>query len=200
MSVKRDLRRMAIEDVLVLGDADGGVAQESTAEDALAALSPAERERVLTIAARRLAFQVLFELDSRRAADAAEASAILARARGITPEQVQPLMVLVAGAYDARKNADAAFQAIAPEWPSHRLAPVDRAILRLAHFEMTGTDTHPKIVINEAVELAKSFSSEKSPAFVNGLLDRLMKGLGLGDVKKPGGPHSRADTGADSES
>lgn len=187
MSVKRDLRRMAMEDVLVLGEAEGAVAQASTAEDALQALSPAERERVLTIAARRLAFQVLFELDSRRATDASEATAILSRARGITPEQVQALLVLVSGAFAGRGEADKAFQAIAPEWPSHRMAPVDRAILRLAHFEMTGTETHPRIVINEAVELAKSFSSEKSPAFVNGLLDRLMKGLGLGDGKGQGG-------------
>lgn len=191
MSVKRDLRRMAMEDVLVLGDAEGVIAQESTSEDALAALSPAERERVLTIAARRLAFQVLFELDSRRAEDATEASAILARTRGITPEQAEPLVVLVSGAYAGRKDADEAFGKIAPEWPSHRMAPVDRAILRLAHFEMSGTDTHPKIVINEAVELAKSFSSEKSPAFINGLLDRLMKGLGLGDSTK--------ETGADAQ-
>lgn len=191
MSVKRDLRRMAMEDVLVLGDAEGVVAQESTSEDALAALSPAERDRVLTMAARRLAFQVLFELDSSREPDAKEASSILARARGLTPQQTQPLIDLISGAYAARKAADDAFQKIAPEWPSHRMAPVDRAILRLAHFEMTSTDTHPKIVINEAVELAKSFSSEKSPAFVNGLLDRLMKGLGLGDT--------RAVTGADAE-
>ncbi len=193
MSVKRDLRQMAMEDVLVLGEADGAVAQQSTAEDALAALAPAERERVLTIAARRLAFQVLFELDSRRDADATDAAAILSRARGITPEQVQSLVVLVAGAYSARKEADAAYQQIAPEWPSHRMAPVDRAILRLAYFEMTGTDTHPRIVINEAVELAKWFSSEKAPAFVNGLLDRLMKGLGVGDTKKAPPPDSGAD-------
>lgn len=193
MSVKRDLRQMAMEDVLVLGEADGAVAQQSTAEDALAALAPAERERVLTIAARRLAFQVLFELDSRRDADSTDAAAILSRARGITPEQVQSLVVLVAGAHGVRKEADAAYQRIAPEWPSHRMAPVDRAILRLAYFEMTGTDTHPRIVINEAVELAKWFSSEKAPAFVNGLLDRLMKGLGVGDTKKAPLPHSEAD-------
>ncbi|MCW5767221.1 MAG: transcription antitermination factor NusB [Phycisphaeraceae bacterium] len=183
MSVKKDLRRMAMEDVLVLGDGDASLVQESTAEDALASLAPQERERVLTIAARRLAFQVLFELDSRRTQDASEAASILSRARGITPEQVEAMMVLVSGAYMSRKVADDAFQKIAPEWPSHRMAPVDRAILRLAYYEMTATQTHPRIVINEAVELAKSFSSEKSPAFVNGLLDRVLKGAGLGGKK-----------------
>lgn len=176
-----------MEDVLVLGDAEGVVAQEGTSDDALAALSPAEQERVLTMAARRLAFQVLFELDSSRASDASEAASILSRTRGLASHQLEPLVAMISGAYAGRKAADEAFQKIAPEWPSHRMAPVDRAILRLAHFEMSATDTHPKIVINEAVELAKSFSSEKSPAFVNGLLDRLMKGLGLGDSKKPSG-------------
>ena len=185
MSVKKDLRKLAMEEVLVLGDGDTALAQESTAEDALASLSPQERERVITIAARRLAFQVLFELDSRRSDDATEASGILSRARGITPAQVEALTVLVAGAFGSRAEADRAFLEIAPEWPAHRMAPVDRAILRLAHHEMTATQTHPRIVINEAVELAKAFSSDKSPAFVNGLLDRRMKALGLGDGARP---------------
>jgi len=181
VSVKKDLRRMAMEDVLVLGDGDGTALQEGTADDALASMPESERERVLTIAARRLAFQVLFELDSRRAEDATEAAAILSRAHGITPAQVEALLVLVAGAFARRAEADAAFLRISPEWPAHRMASVDRAILRLAHHEMTATRTHPRIVINEAVELAKVFSSDKAPAFINGLLDRLMKGLGLGD-------------------
>jgi hypothetical protein len=64
-----------------------------------------------------------------------------------------------------------------PDWPSRRLAPIDRAILRLAHFEMTSGRTPPKVAINEAVELAKAFSTEKSPAFINGLLGKVLKRL-----------------------
>ena len=84
---------------------------------------------------------------------------------------------LAQDAHANRKDADEEFEALAPEWPSRRLAPIDRAILRLAHFEMTSGRTPPKVAINEAVELAKAFSTEKSPAFVNGLLSKVLKRL-----------------------
>jgi N utilization substance protein B len=62
-------------------------------------------------------------------------------------------------------------------WRFERLAAIDRAILRLAIHEMNSTDTPPKVVLNEAVELAKKFSSEESGAFVNGVLDAVHKSL-----------------------
>jgi len=62
-------------------------------------------------------------------------------------------------------------------WRLERLAAIDRAILRLAIHEMTASDTPPKVVLNEAVELAKKFSSEESGAFVNGVLDSVHKSL-----------------------
>jgi N utilization substance protein B len=62
-------------------------------------------------------------------------------------------------------------------WRLERLSAIDRAILRLAIHEMRSKDTPPKVVLNEAVELAKKFSSEDSGAFVNGLLDSLLKSL-----------------------
>ena len=52
---------------------------------------------------------------------------------------------------------------------------VDRNILRLAYFEMASGQTPPKVAINEAVELAREFSTQKSPAFVNGVLDKIMR-------------------------
>jgi transcription antitermination protein NusB len=65
----------------------------------------------------------------------------------------------------------------ADNWRFERLAAIDRAILRLAIHEMNGTDTPPKVVLNEAVDLAKKFSSEESGAFVNGVLDAVHKSL-----------------------
>jgi N utilization substance protein B len=62
-------------------------------------------------------------------------------------------------------------------WRFERLAAIDRAILRLAIHEMSSADTPPKVVLNEAVELAKKFSSEESGAFVNGVLDSVHKSL-----------------------
>lgn len=176
MSVKRDLRKLAMEEVLIFEPADAAaVTQEGSDEDLLSSLSPAERSKVLALAARRLAFQVLFELDSRRSPDAAEAEGILARVRGLEPSLGAHVRRIVSGAYSARRDADTMMEQIAPEWPAHRQAAVDRAILRLAYFEMVGTKTHPRIVINEAVELAKAYSSERAPAFINGVLDKVMK-------------------------
>jgi transcription antitermination protein NusB len=62
-------------------------------------------------------------------------------------------------------------------WRIERLAAIDRAILRLGIYELQGTETPPKVVLNEAVELAKKFSSEESGAFVNGVLDSFHKSL-----------------------
>jgi len=65
--------------------------------------------------------------------------------------------------------------ALSPDWPTHRQPVVDRNILRLAYFEIVSGAAPPKVAINEAVELAREFSTEKSPAFVNGVLDKIMK-------------------------
>ena len=62
-------------------------------------------------------------------------------------------------------------------WRLERISAIDRAILRLALHEMRATDTPPKVVINEAVELAKKFSSEEAGGFVNGILDSYRKSL-----------------------
>ena len=62
-------------------------------------------------------------------------------------------------------------------WRFERLATIDRAILRLAIHEMSSSNTPPKVVLNEAVELAKKFSSEESGSFVNGVLDSVHKSL-----------------------
>ena len=66
------------------------------------------------------------------------------------------------------------------KWHFDRLSPVDRSILRLAVFQLKFClDIPPKVVINEAIELAKKFSTDKSPAFVNGVLDAVFKKLSV---------------------
>ena len=72
---------------------------------------------------------------------------------------------------------DAVIVKHADNWRFERLAAIDRAILRLAIHEMNGKETPPKVVLNEAVDLAKKFSSEDSGAFVNGVLDAVHKSL-----------------------
>lgn len=80
------------------------------------------------------------------------------------------------GAFANIEVADAEFNALSEEWSVHRMPAVDRAILRLAHYEMTMIeDPKPKASVNEAIELAKQFSTAESPGFVNGLLDKVLK-------------------------
>lgn len=61
-------------------------------------------------------------------------------------------------------------------WQFSRLSPVDKSILRLAVYQLQYCrDIPPKVVINEAIELAKKFSTDKSPGFVNGVLDAVLR-------------------------
>jgi N utilization substance protein B len=64
---------------------------------------------------------------------------------------------------------------LAPQWPPHRMPATDRAILCLAAWELQNTPTPPKVVINEAIELARTYGTADSPRFVNGLLDTILK-------------------------
>ena len=72
---------------------------------------------------------------------------------------------------------DALIVGHADNWRFERLAAIDRAILRLAIYEMRGGDTPAKVVLNEAIDLAKKFSAEESGSFVNGILDSVHKSL-----------------------
>jgi len=78
-------------------------------------------------------------------------------------------------AWEGREIADKWVERLAPQWPPRRQPGVDRSILRLAVWELTGGQTPPKVVLDEAIELAKEYSTEQSAAFVNGVLDAVLK-------------------------
>lgn len=85
---------------------------------------------------------------------------------------------LVRGITDNRDSLDAAIQKISKHWRVARMGLVDRNILRLAAFELSSARaTAPAIVINEAIEIAKKYSSPEAAVFVNGILDALRRGL-----------------------
>ncbi len=128
---------------------------------------------------RKLAFQVLYQLDARSDSDIEHVRASLEPTEGLSAKECDKAFEMGRAAFEGRAGADAEILELAPTWPSHRLAAVDRAILRLAWWEMTSGKTQLKVAVNEAVELAKEFSTEKSPAFVNGVLDRVLKRLEL---------------------
>ena len=91
---------------------------------------------------------------------------------------------LFAGVMESRAALDAKIEAIASNWSLKRMAPTDRNVLRLGAFELLYTDTPPRVVIDEALELAKRYGAAQSSQFVNGILDRLIPGGG----KKPDEP------------
>jgi N utilization substance protein B len=82
---------------------------------------------------------------------------------------------LVCGAMAVREEIDARIAAHARNWRLDRMAAVDRNLLRLAVYELIRTDTPAQVVINEAVELAHDFGGERSPAFINGVLDAVAR-------------------------
>lgn len=127
-----------------------------------------------------MAFQVLYELDARNGGDADEVRGSIDEDEKLKPAEREKVFALASQAWAHRAEADAAMLKLAPDWPAHRQPVVDRSILRLAFYEMTRGGAAPKMVINEAVELAKTFSTERSPAFVNALLDKVMKSLSAG--------------------
>ncbi len=74
-----------------------------------------------------------------------------------------------------KSRIDKMIEESAPEWPIDKINKIDLAILRLSVFEMIEKKAPPKVIIDEAVELAKEFGSESSPAFVNGVLGSIYK-------------------------
>lgn len=124
--------------------------------------------------ARILAVQSLYQVDLRGAGFLNELDAFL---RSSSDDEEVRLMAedLVRGLHDRLSEVDAAIAAAASNWDVNRLAAVDRAIIRLGVHELLHRpDVPPKAAINEAIRLAKMFSTADSGAFVNGVLDRIM--------------------------
>jgi len=84
---------------------------------------------------------------------------------------------LVSGALENKKTLDAIIAKYAKNWSVSRMSAVDRAVLRMAAYEMllSSENTPVPAVIDEAIELAKKFSTENSSRFINGLLDQIKK-------------------------
>ncbi len=125
---------------------------------------------------RRCALQALYQFDAGGGSTPDIIRASLDNSPG-GPIAQEEGFLLATVAWEHHARADAAVSPLTPEWPLHRQPVVDRSILRLAHYEMNSGCTPPKVAINEAVELAKEFSTEKSPMFINGVLDKLYREL-----------------------
>ncbi|MGD6746720.1 transcription antitermination factor NusB [Streptomyces sp. BH106] len=127
--------------------------------------------------ARKRAFQILFEADQR--GDAVDVLTVLAdwirHSRNDTrqPPVSEYTMELVEGYAKHASRIDELISQYSVGWTLDRMPVVDRNIVRLGAYELVWVDGTPDaVVIDEAVQLAKEFSTDESPAFINGLLGR----------------------------
>lgn len=81
------------------------------------------------------------------------------------------------GILEHLEEIDALIQEMAANWSLNRIAKVDLSILRLAIYEIKYTDVPNKVAANEAVEIAKAYSTDKSPKFINGILGSVIKSI-----------------------
>jgi N utilization substance protein B len=120
--------------------------------------------------ARELALQVLYEIDSVKHTATEAFQYILTRGE-VSEETGQFARELVEGVLKNKEQLDQNIQGFAPAWPLNQISLVDRNVLRLAIFEILHDNKIPvKVAINEAVELAKTFGSNNSSRFINGVL------------------------------
>lgn len=130
---------------------------------------------------RIIALQTLYEQDFRRDAGdkGFELEDVLQRNISRYKAMVDDLEFikrLVYGVSKVEKELDATLQPVAPDWPMDQIARMDRVILHIGLFELDNEkDVPPKVVINEAVELAKAFGGENSSKFINGVLGTLLR-------------------------
>ena len=156
---------------------------------------------------RRLAMQVLYQLDvTSPKHNPGHAPTVLPSAEELaealdeehdSPSTRKKAAELALVAWTDHEQADEKIAALSPDWPTHRQPPVDRAILRLAYFEMKSGHAPVKVAINEAVELAKQFGSEQSPPFINGVLDKLAKNINAPEPAETAEPEPAPKSDAD---
>ena len=130
--------------------------------------------------AREVALQLLFQLDLHPRAEWDGLTAF-AHEQLDDPVELEPFCrALLEGVQQHRADLDRRLGAAAENWKLHRMAVVDRNVLRLGAFELLHRrDTPPKVALDEAIELARRYGSAESPAFVNGVLDRLRQNANL---------------------
>jgi N utilization substance protein B len=133
---------------------------------------------------RSLVLQTLFEGDMQNTLTLENAKAVLKRnleeySLGDTDRPFADS--LLAGVIGKRDEVDAIIQKAAPQWPLDKIAPIDRNVLRIGLYELLFGDreaTPPKVALNEAIELGKSYGGDSSGKFVNGVLGAVYREIG----------------------
>ncbi len=130
---------------------------------------------------RIVALQTLYEEDFRREVEDSglNLDEVLERNIGRYEETIEDknfIGELVHGIHDKQQELDDIIRPVAPEWPIEQIARMDRVILRIGVYELLFEEgVPPKVVINEAVELAKAFGGDNSSKFINGVLGTVLR-------------------------
>jgi transcription antitermination protein NusB len=127
---------------------------------------------------REFAMQMLFQWDMSTQEPTRLETTFWKSAKAAAQTRTFANQLFEGAAHDARE-LDEIITKHADNWRLERISAIDRAILRLAMHEMRATDTPVKVVINEAVDLAKKFSSDEAGSFVNGILDTYRKTISV---------------------
>ena len=125
--------------------------------------------------ARELALKFLYQTEFNSNSPDSELNSFCDRAN--VSEEVQNFtQALIKNILFHKKEVDELLEKISANWAPARMAVIDKNILRLGICELLfDSKTPPKVVINEAVEIAKKFGTEESPDFINGILDKVFK-------------------------
>ena len=126
--------------------------------------------------ARRLAMQAIYQAELS-GHDIKAALSNLVAAEKFIDETKGFAAELAEAAWQARRKSDEAIARLSKDWPIDRLGKVDHGILRLAIYELSATATPHSVVINEAVELAKKYSSQEAAKFINGILGAYLRNV-----------------------
>ena len=131
--------------------------------------------------ARRRAVEILYEADLRSVSPATVLADRIARAQQLTPQDSDPkigeyAIELVEGVAKHQERIDSLLETYSVGWTLDRMPAVDRNVLRMGVYELLWQEEVPDVVaIDEAVGLAQQLSTDDSPQFVNGLLNRIME-------------------------
>jgi N utilization substance protein B len=125
---------------------------------------------------REVALQVLYQVEQNPSMPVAEVHQFIKR-RTLGEQKLAEFTAgLIAGVREHRARIDAVIEEVAENWRLDRMAAIDRNILRLGAYEVLFCPEIPaKVAINEALELAKRYSTSQSSRFVNGILDRVLQ-------------------------
>jgi len=123
---------------------------------------------------RKLAMQILYQAELQ-GLQVDEIADDYLDSNPFHPETRQWATQLAVQAWEKREDADALIKQLSIDWDFSRISPIDKSLLRLAFYELCFTNTPMNVVLDEAIELAKKYSTDDSPKFINGILGKYVE-------------------------